>query len=228
MVTHYKTQGFVFKKEDMLEADRVFSVFTHDFGRIEIFAKAIRKIDAKLRGGIEIFSLSQIEFIQGKNRKTLTDTIFIEKPRDIFESPEKIGITQKVCDILDACIKGEEFDKKIWEAIMDFLQKLQKSPLPAHSQLLYPYFFWNFISILGYEPELSKCARCGQPLSPGALYFSYKEGGAICIDCHNAAKDGFTITPDIIKILRIMVKKEWDTLLRLKMVGSFQKDLEQL
>ena len=45
MTVHYKTEGFVFKSVDRLEADRVFSVFTVDFGRIEVFGKSIRKIE---------------------------------------------------------------------------------------------------------------------------------------------------------------------------------------
>lgn len=228
MVTRYTTKGFVFKKEDRLETDRIFSVFTHDFGRIEVFAKAIRKIDAKLMGGIEVFSLSEIEFIQGKNRKTLTDAIFIQKSRSIFENPEKIEIAQKICDLLDASIRGEESDKKIWEAIEDFLQKLSKAPPDAHLSLLYPYFFWNFASVLGYAPELSICLQCEQRLRPNVLYFSYKEGGIVCASCHHPVKEEVGIAPDIIKILRLMLQKDWRVLVKLKIGESLPKDLEQV
>lgn len=43
MTVHYKTKGFVFKKNDANESNRIFSIFTADFGRLDIFAKAIRK-----------------------------------------------------------------------------------------------------------------------------------------------------------------------------------------
>ena len=79
MTTRYKTRAFVFKKNDVNESDRVFSVFTDDFGRLDIFAKAIRKNVSKLRSGIDIFFFSEIEFIQGKNRKTLTDAVLKDK-----------------------------------------------------------------------------------------------------------------------------------------------------
>ena len=71
MTLKYKTKALVFKKTDRNESDRVFSVFTENFGRLDIFAKAIRKNVSKLRSGIDIFFISDIEFIQGKNRKTL-------------------------------------------------------------------------------------------------------------------------------------------------------------
>src|SRR3989344_2721101 len=173
MVVHYRTIGFVFKREDRIESDRIFTVFTYDFGRIEIFAKAIRKIASKLKGGIEIFSLSEIEFIQGKNRKTLTDANLIEKFNNIIEVPEKIEIFNKISDMLDSFIKGQEPDEKIWSLIMDFSEKLNNTDLTVNNQqLLYYYFVWNFISILGYSPELSRCAICNQKLNPYNLYFS--------------------------------------------------------
>jgi len=78
MFTHYRTEGFILKKIDRGEADRIFTVYTRDFGKLDLLAKAERKIKSKLRGGLELFYLSDIEFIQGKTHKTLTDTILVE------------------------------------------------------------------------------------------------------------------------------------------------------
>ena len=75
MFLNYRTKGFIFKKEDRGEADQLFTIYTKDFGKLEILGKAIRKISSKLRSGAETFYLSEIEFIQGKTYKTLTDAI---------------------------------------------------------------------------------------------------------------------------------------------------------
>ena len=50
MTTRYKTKAFVFKKNERNESDGFFSVFTDGFGRLDIFAKAIRKNASKLWG----------------------------------------------------------------------------------------------------------------------------------------------------------------------------------
>ena len=83
--------------------------------------------------------------------------------------------------------------------------------------------FWNFISVLGYGPELSKCAVCGQKLNPYGLYFSNKEGGIICRDCYLLKKDGFEVKSDVVKILRLILKKDWNILSKLKIENSTQK-----
>jgi len=46
MTYHFSTIGFVFKKENKSEADQLFSIYTKDFGKLEILVKGIRKITA--------------------------------------------------------------------------------------------------------------------------------------------------------------------------------------
>ena len=233
MAVYYRTQGFIFKKKDMLEADRVFSVFTYDFGRLEIVARAVRKITSKLRGGIEIFSLSEIEFIQGKNRKTLTDTIAIEKFSNIIQDPVRLEISHKISDILDNFIKGQEKDEPVFTLLKETLNKLNSPKLQAFSiQLIYCYFLWNFLSALGYHPEIQKCAACGLKLNPYILYFSNKDGGIICKNCFSSDIEAKKTCPehyrrinsDIVKILRLILKKDWQILSKLK-VEVFSLDL---
>lgn len=231
MNLHYNTEGFIFKKEDGLEADRIFSVFTKDFGRIEIFAKAIRKIDSKLKGNIEIFSLSKIEFIQGRNRKTLTDTALIEKFKSIENVPEKLEIAYRISDILDDFIRGEEKDDDVFDLLNDILNKLNDfkfSLADARQELIYLYFFWNFIFVMGYGPELSKCSVCAGKLDPDALYFSNKEGGIICKSCHLAERDGIKIESSLVKILRLLLKKDWEILSKLKVENNTARLLKEI
>jgi len=226
MALHYKTAGFIFKREDRLDADRVFSVFTKDFGRIEIFGKAIRRITSKLRSNADLFSFSEIEFIQGKNKKTLTDAFFLEKFKSLPRDPEKLEVSYRVSNLLDSFIKGEEKDERILELLLDFFHKLYNQKLSTnHLQLLYFYFFWNFISLLGYAPELFTCAVCKKSLSPINLYLSNKEGGVICENCSVEGKA--KIQADTVKVLRLILKKDWETLSKLK-VSNFLAELKEV
>ena len=89
MFFKYRTQGFILKKEDRGETDQLFTIFTRDFGKLEVLGKAIRKISSKLRSGMEIFYLSEIEFIQGKTYKTLTDIFLIKKFQNLRKNWRK-------------------------------------------------------------------------------------------------------------------------------------------
>jgi DNA repair protein RecO (recombination protein O) len=229
MAVYYRTQGFIFKKKDILEADRAFSVFTYDFGRLEIFGKAIRKITSKLRSGIEIFYLSEIEFIQGKNRKTLTDTIAIEKFNSIIKDPVRLEISHKIGDVLDNFIKGQEKDESVFVLLRDTLNELNSPELRASNiQLIYYYFLWNFLSMMGYHPEIQKCATCASDLNPHILYFSNNDGGIICKNCSGFNMEAKRINSDIVKILRLIFNKDRQILFKLKIEPLSQSLLKEI
>jgi len=217
MAVHYKTRGFVFKKEDRMESDRVFSVFTKEYGRIEVYGKAIRKIASKLKSGIEIFSLSELEFIQGKNKKTLTDAVFLETFSRAYSSVEHYQIACNISELVDQVIHGQEKDEAILQLLIEVFEKLNSKSLSENGrQLLYHYFFWNFMEVLGYGPELSVCAVCAKKLQPLQLYFSSKEGGIMCASCQSIHTKGRKIASETVKVMRLLLKKEWELLLKIK------------
>ena len=220
MFLPYQTEGFVLKKEDQAEADQLFTIFSKDFGKIKILGKAIRKITSKLRAGMELFYLSQIEFIQGKTYKILTEAMVIDKFKEMRENLERLNIAFKISEDLDNLLKGEEQDEKIWQLLLEVFEKLN------NLQLIYHYFFWNFISILGYKPELYFCASCQKKLKPEKLYFSVKEGGLICKNCFNKFDTGIEININAIKILRLIIKKDWKILEHIKINDEDEKCLE--
>jgi len=226
MFIHYRTNGVMIKKKDLGEADQLFTIYTKDFGKLEILGKAIRKITSKLRSGADIFYLSDIEFIQGKTHKTLTDAVLIEKFENVRKDLGKLKITYKIADIFNGLVKGQEKDEILWNLLNEIFEKLNNLQFTiSNLQLIYYYFLWNFLSLLGYTPELYNCPICQKRLTPENLYFNPKEGGLICNLCFKKIKRGKKIDLDTIKILRILLKGDWQTLKRLKIAPD---DLQEL
>lgn len=217
MAIHYRTQGFILKKTDRGESDRIFTIYTRDFGKLEILAKAIRKIKSKLRRGTEIFYLSEIEFIQGKIYKTLTDAVIIENFRKIGKDLGKIALSFQISGILDNLIRKDEKDEKTWNLLIGTFKELNRQPsIAKNQQLLFYYFIWNFLSVLGYKPELYICSLCNRKLAPRNLYFNFREGGVTCEGCFMKSEEGEKISPETIKVLRFILEKKWRIVSRLR------------
>ena len=140
MTTRYKTRAIVFRRENVNEADRNFSVFTDDFGQLDIFAKAIRKIVSKLRNGIDIFFLSEIEFIQGKSRKTLTDANTIKRFDNILSDPERFNIATDIGEVMGVFIKGQEQDQELFNLLEESFCKLDDNNLQNGKYFLVYYY----------------------------------------------------------------------------------------
>jgi DNA repair protein RecO (recombination protein O) len=184
MAIHYRTQGLILKKSDLREADRLFTIYTKDFGKLEILGKAIRKIKSKLRGGANLFYLSEIEFIQGKTHKTLTDVMLIDNFKNIRGDLGRLRIAYRVTETLDDMTPKEESDRSVWRLLIEVFTKLNSL---KKIEIIYYYFFWNLVSVLGYLPELQKDSLCGKK-----------------------------IDADLAKILKLILKKDWQILARLK------------
>jgi DNA repair protein RecO (recombination protein O) len=224
MAVHYRTQAFILNKTDWNEADQIFTVYTEEFGKIKVAAKAIRKIKSKLRSGMDLFYLSEIEFIQGKTYKTLTDALVIDKFENIRENLEKLEVVSQIAEALDGLVHEQEQDKEIWNLLNEAFDKLCDGP--AHHNLIYHYFLWNLFSLLGYQFDSYHCIVCQKKLSPAKLYFNPE--GIVCSDCSDRAEQKIEISPEVVKILRIILKKEWNVLSRLKMSQNQEELLKKI
>lgn len=226
MTVHYRTRGFVFKKEDRAEANRNFSVFTEDYGRVEVAGKAIRKINSKLRAGIDLFNFSEIEFIQGKHSKTLTDAILINK-FSISNNLKKLKTAHQISRVIDSFLKGQEKDLEIFNLIKEILSILDEQKVKNYDFIFF-YFLWNFLSLQGYKLEVYACNVCKEKLNPYSIYFSNKEGGIICKECCRPDSASQKINSDIVKILRLILKKDWQILSKLKVDKKSVYELAQI
>ena len=226
MFFHYRTQGFIIKKNNRGEANQLFTIYTKDFGKLEVLGKAIRKGKSKLRGAIELFYLSEIEFIQGKIYKTLTDAVLVESFSDIRKDLEKLFVANKISEVLDILIKGQEPDAKIWNLLNETFNKLNDWKNENSLKIIYYYFLWNFFSVLGYQPELYNCCVCRKKLTPEKLFFNQEKPGIICNNCFKALESVKEVNSSAVKILRLILEKNWQILSKLKIDSETQNSLD--
>ena len=160
MAVHYRTRGFILKKEDRGEFDRVFTVFTKDFGKLQLRAISERKSASKLRGGLELFYISEVEFIEGRNQKTLVDAVAEKQHLYLRGDLKRVRIMFRLAEIFDQVLQGEEGDEKTWKLVSDTAAFLDQERLDAKDlKLIFYYFLWNVLALHGYGPELATISQ---------------------------------------------------------------------
>lgn len=68
----HSTQGIILHREDFRERDERVVFYTKDFGKVSAVAKGLKRIEAKLRGSIDIFDIADIIFVEGAYFSILT------------------------------------------------------------------------------------------------------------------------------------------------------------
>ena len=148
MATHQRTEGIILRSRDVGEYDQVITAYTQDFGKLKLAAISARKITSKLRGGLEPLCLSALEFIEGRSRLVLTDTVLQERYAVARKDLGRLASAFEVLNAVDRLVQGQEADKGIWELVSQTLLLLNdpnRSCAKAVSGFS-PHFF----ALLGY------------------------------------------------------------------------------
>jgi len=151
MAFHYKTQGIILKKQDQGEANRIFKVFCKEYGKLTMFAVSERKITSKLRGGLELFSLSYLEFVQGKQKKVLVEAIPLRQYLTSFKDISYLRSAFKIAKLVDQHMAEQEKDEKVWDLLLQSFSKLKEGIAPEKA---YRSFVPQFMTLAGYGKEV--------------------------------------------------------------------------
>lgn len=223
-----KTEAIVIGEKELGEDDKLFSLYTKKFGRIEVLGKAIRKPKAKLRGGFQLFNLISLEFVRGKNFNIATDALIKDEFYQIKQNPKIFKFALYICDLLQKFLGGEEKDERIWNLAIETFKNLENCN-ENNDWLPIRYFEWNLMSFLGFEPEIYYCTSCRGKIREGRIFFSEKDGGLLCNQCfEKGRKKEKAISRDAVKILRLFVHQDTDILKRIKVTSELSQEIKKI
>lgn len=146
------TKAIVLRRVNYGEADRILTLLTPDQGKLSAIAKGARRAKSKLAGGIELFSVSEISFIKGKNDiDTLTSTRLIRHFNNIVTDLPRTNQAYDFIKIIDKTTedKPEELYFNLLKTALAALD--DKSIDPLLTQL---WFNLRLLKVAGHAPDL--------------------------------------------------------------------------
>lgn len=135
-------------KNDFGEAERLFYIFTREFGMIKAIARGVRYFKSKLRPNLDLFSYNNFSLIMAKDVWKITDASEIT----IIKNPEGLKIFSKIAVFLTRMIKGEEKNNFIWQEIKNLFFFLKSDNRSLKD--LEISFLARVLNNLGYLPEI--------------------------------------------------------------------------
>jgi len=151
----YKTEGIIIKRVDLGETDRLLTIYTKDFGKLLVRAKAIKKSQAKLKGHLELFVHSYLMIAQGKNLDIITNAETIESFPYLHRHLPNLAASYYLADCLDKLIAGPERDPRIWHLLLESLRGLspERGQSPQTPELIIKNFEKQLLEFLGYGQQ---------------------------------------------------------------------------
>jgi len=218
---NYKTRGIIINRKNLGEADRVLTVFTEKRGKIKAIAKGVRKTLSKLAGHLEPFCVTNFSLAEGRNFDVVTEAQVVKSYCALREDLSCTNLTYYLAEIIDKMVPEEERHQEVFHLLEETLDKVNIGP----AELLSSYFIINFLSTMGFKPELHYCVNCRKEIGPTQNYFNFDLGGVLCADCK---KDGFEVSNEAIKVLRLFIKHEIEVAEKIKANKQLVKEVVDL
>jgi DNA repair protein RecO len=154
----YKTEGIIIKKANLGEFDRLITIYSKDFGKIIVKAKAVRKNQAKLRGHLELFLRSHLMIAPGRGWDIVTGAETIESFPYLHQHLSSLAAAYYLAELIDQLIVGPEKDENIWLLLLSSFQQLNQTlaskPSPEQEnqniRKIIRDFEVNLLNFLGY------------------------------------------------------------------------------
>jgi DNA repair protein RecO (recombination protein O) len=223
----YKYTGIILAKRDVGETDRLYTIYTFENGKIQALAKGVRKLEAKLAGNLENFTLADLSVVKNQGTGKITGSIIENNFSKLKKNPEALfGALESMRKFNQLVDLGNQ-DEKLFFLLMQYLETLDSLEEKNREkiELVSQGFLFQLLRILGYTIEIRKCVHCAGAISSGKNnFFSLERGGIICESCETDSGDRLLISDNAIKIMRIFSQNSLKAIVKLQ-TGSDDRRL---
>lgn len=171
--------GLVAREVDTGEADRFLTVLSVERGRIECYAKGIRRASSKLASQAGLLTYGEFQVFKSKERRVLTSAKAIELFYDIRSDVVKCAYAAHFLEIArDVIVEGQSFPQAL-QTLLNTLHVLCYRDLQP--EFVARVYETRILALAGFAPMLDRCSVCGAQLpSGGGARFAVYGDGLVC------------------------------------------------
>lgn len=222
---NYQTEAIVIKKTKLGEADSILTLYTPYLGKIQGFAKSLRKPKSKLAGHLELLTHSQVSLARGRNIDTITgsQTInsFLPLKNDLWLTSCALYVTE----LVNQFTADQQENFSLFQLTLETLNRLCQA---NNKESVLRYFELHLLDSTGYRPQLRECVACHRALEPTTNSFSPSAGGLLCPSCSLEQPLAYPLSVNAQKVLRLLQSHDYDNASRLKIDPELVRELEKV
>jgi DNA repair protein RecO (recombination protein O) len=198
------------RRLDYSETSQILVMFTREHGQQRLIAKGIkRSTKTRTAVGIDLLELGRAVFSLRSGKEDNLATLTEWRQEDTFphlrRDLARLYAAQYAAEVTSQLTEVHDPHPGLFDALAAFLQGLaggvaadapvgrRAEPLPMLNAYL-----WKMLTEVGLQPELTRCVGCGRDVrGDRVLYFSSRQGGAVCRDCEPAAVEKRRLRLDV-------------------------------
>jgi DNA repair protein RecO (recombination protein O) len=221
---NYQTEAVIIKKTKLGEADSILTLYTPHLGKIQGFARSLRKPKSKMAGHLELLTHSQIWLARGRNIDTITGAQTINSFMPLKTDLDLTSYALYATELINQFAADNVEDYPLFQLLVETLQNLSQG---GDSDLILRYFELHLLDMVGYRPQLDKCVSCKSALKEATNLFSPSAGGMLCPRC-SQSQLAYPLSEKARKVLLLLQNSDYSTIKGLEVDRELSRQLEMV
>lgn len=133
MYQKYQTEAIVLRSYERGEADRVFALYTKEFGLVWARASAVRRESSRQRYALQNYALANVSLVRGATGWRATGAA----ARTYIESANTSGLATfaRAASLVERLVGGEERNEYLFATLAEAHAALAREPKEAHAAI---------------------------------------------------------------------------------------------
>lgn len=224
----FSCEGFILKRKNYGEADKLITLFTKNHGKIISLAKGVRKITSRRAGSLELLNRVKVSLHQTKSLPILTEAQVQNSYPDLKIDLNKLSIAFMVLELTDRLFAENQENTKVFDMLTLTLSRINEAQTLEESKKIQISFQIKLLTETGYLPQLYKCTQCEEPLTKNNLFLSPNSGGLIDDKCSRNIIFSKKISSEEVKVLRFLNNESFSFVDRLKLSKNLLETTTEL
>jgi DNA repair protein RecO (recombination protein O) len=221
----YQTQAIVIKDNKIGETDKLVTLYTPEFGKLKAVARGAYRPGSKLGGNVEPFTYSLVMLARGRSLDIITQSQTIDAFPVLKSNLWRMACGLYILELIDSFTVENDENRPLFNSLLNSLCWLSQD---KSSEIVLYYFELHLLHHLGYRPQLTRCVSCGATLKPEANFFSYSQGGILCLHCRQQDLTSHLLSVNALKVLRLWQSHNYATAKQVKLSPELSSELEQV
>lgn len=197
------TRTVVLQTYPYSDTSKILRLMTLDHGPRSAIAKGARRPKSRFGGLIEPFAEGHATLYlkEGRDLHTLSDFDLVRERQGLGVDLPRFAGGSVLCELVMR-LAPEHRDDRLFAGLVGGLDALLDAE-PGRAGAVALREIWRLVGVLGFSPELARCASCGRPVEDGAgARFDHAAGGLRCTACGG---EGVRLDPGELETLRRLV-----------------------
>ena len=200
----FTVEAVVLKTDDFGDANRVVTLFTKEFGKLEANAYGCRRARNPLSGATQMFNHISAEISRGSKVDTIREADILNFYDALTKDLERLAYASLLFEIVNRMTFPRQKELETFELLTNSLPALN-SRNPRIAALIGAC---QFMETSGVQLNFSRCVHCGVEID-GDAGISLLDGGAVCMNCLDAAQDARPYPEALRKTFETMLAFNW-------------------